>query len=249
MKRHVWSFGIFYFCISLAVVAAGIDTPIKQFAGAGSSSVTVCYNSTDDQYLAAWFDGPLNFSILNATGARIVRPTPITLAPDIGLFGEPFCLYNAIDNQYCITWIGSNSDTQIANVYFIIINADGTLATQATAIPNVALQPTANYSSSWVTHNPFNDQYLFTWLAITADAIANPAFAIYSAQGTSVVPTTIIHQDPLFNTSTYPIFSSYNGTDNQYFITWMAIDAAESAYAYFIILDHNGRVVVPYARI
>ena len=247
--KQLFYFSILYLCISLSVVADGASA-MREFAVAGSnSSPAVCYNRINNQYLVAWFDGPLYFSILSASGARIIKPTPINIGSDMGLYGEPFCIYNGIDNQYCITWTAQNEDTQIGFTYFIIINSDGTLATKATPIPNVTGQPTANYSGSWVTHNTTNDQYLFTWLAVTVDEVANTAFAIYSAQGTRVVPATIIRQDPLFNTSSYPILSSYNSTDNQYLVTWMAIDSAESYYAYYAILDHAGAIVVRYTQL
>lgn len=191
-----------------------------------------------------WFHEVPYFSIISAAGVRLVGPTAITITPDVQLYGDPICIYNAIDNQYCVTWTGQNLDTQVSSTYFALINAAGTVATQAIAIPNISGQPTINFSDAWVSHNTQNDQYLFTWLAITEDEVANPVFAIYDAQANAIVPATPIRQNSLLSTTSYPIFSSYNSIDNQYFVTWTASAANESYNAYFALLDNAGRVAV-----
>lgn len=242
--KQLFYVSIFYLCISLSLVAHG-PLAMRSSAVAGSSSApNVCYNPTDNNYFMVWFNEIPYYSILSATGQKLIGPNAISISSDAELFGDPICIHNAIDNQYCVTWTAQNYDTQISSTYFALINAAGTII-KATVIPNITEQPTANYTDSWVSHNTSNDQYLFTWLAITDNSVANVAFAIYDAQGNQVVPATLIPQDPLFNTSSYPIFSSYNSTDNQYFVAWMAITSDESYRAYFAILDSTGSVVVP----
>lgn len=235
---------IFYLCISSFVFSYGTRT-MNQSAIAGStSSPSVHYNPTNNTYFVIWFHGIPYYSILGPDGKIVIGPKAINSFSDVELFGDPTCIYNALDNQYCITWTAQNLDTQISSTYFALINGAGTLL-QATIIPNLTGQPTANFTDSWVTHNTINDQYLFTWLAITQDEIANVVFAIYDAQGNRIVPATRIPQNSLFNTSSYPIISSYNSANNQFFVTWMAIADDQSYAAFFAILDNAGRVVVP----
>ncbi len=216
---------------------------------AGSSSApTAAYNSTDNQYLVSWIGGTvgLNFSILSNTGTSITLAS-IPLPADLILNGDPICCYNSTDNQYCITWTAFNTVTSVSSTYFVIVNADGSIAYNATAIPSVSGQNSANFTDSFVTYNAQNNQYLFTWLS-TAGGPNSVAFALYGADGNVIVPAQIIPQDSSLNTNAHPPFSSYNSNDNQYFITWASVDTG-GIHGFFAIYNHSGVALVPATEI
>lgn len=213
---------------------------------AGSSSPSVCYNSTDRQYFVTWVEATsaLMFSILDDTGTTVIGPNSITV-DYIG--ADAMCCYNTRTNQYCITWTAGNGGP--SNTYFVIINADGSVAQDITMIPAVAGQSSAADTDSFVTYNSQNNEYLFTWLSDTGLGVNETAFAIYGATGGVVVPAQIIPQPTGFNTTGHPPFSCYNSLQNQYFITWNPRDTGGELRAYFAIYSATGTALVPATQI
>jgi len=216
--------------------------------GGSSSSPTACYNSTDNQYLVSWIGGTvaIDFSILDDAGNTLVLST-INLTPGFILNGDPMCCYNSTDNQYCITWTAFDPGTSTSATYFAIVNADESIAQGQTQIPSVSGQLTADFTDSFVTYNSQVNEYLFTWLSAVG-GVNGVAFAIYDADGNAVVPAQIIPQNSSLNTNSHPPFSSYNSTNNQYFITWSAIDNGFHR-GFFAIYNRSGVEIVPATEI
>lgn len=236
----------------ISVVLCGADgnqVSSQEVVGSGSSSSpSVCYNSTNNQYLVTWIGGTIDpsFSILDNAGNTVVGSQSIPNDPNFVINGNVICCYNAVNNQYCLTWTAQNSLTLISAPCFVLLNADGSIAQGVTEIPNVSGQVTSDFTDSFVTYNSHDNHYLFTWIGVEASN-SYTVFAIYNAQGNPVVSAAVVPQDPSVNTSGYPIFSCYNSTDNQYFIAWSSLGGL--FYSYFAIYNNQGAVVVPATQI
>lgn len=213
----------------------------QSLPGSASSSPFICYNSVNKQYLITWIAGSVYYGILSDTGSLVVASNVVS--PGI-LNGDPTCCYNSTNNQYCITWTAQNGLT--SSTYFAILNADGTVAKDATVIPGVAGETTANATDSFATYNSKDNQYLFTWLGVTGGP-QTTVFAIYDAQGNEVVPAQIVPQfpdDPMLGTRGHPPFSCYNSINNQYMIAWSG-QGSGAFRAFFAIYNAAGVAVVP----
>ena len=237
----VWLSGLSEIRIAI-LTSTGSQIIQEALTGVDSSSSTpaAAYNSVDNQYMVVTM-GPgfyPDFTIIDALGNDVVGWTN-EVPPYSYMYGRIYCCYNSVSNQYCLTWPILNTDTGISAPYFAIVNANGSLAVGATAIPNGS-ETLVNSATPFVSYNSQNNQYLFTWLGSSGDVL----FAIYDNNGNEVVPATIIPPQGQQDAS-IPIFSCYNSVTNQYFVTWYI----NTGVGYFAIYNADGSEAVPATEI
>ena len=210
-----------------------------------ANSPSICYNSTDNQYVTAWSSNGPAFSLLDDTGAVISGPFSIEISSGLSLPQDVMCCYNSVDNQYCLSWSAINLSS-VAMSYFAIVDHLGNVVQGETLIPAVTGQTTGIDTNVFVTYNPKNNEYLFTWAGDNINLSPSPAvFAIYDASGNVVVPATSIPQPGDFNLESSTIYSCYNNINNQYFIAWLSYSTHLSIYSgFFTVYDALGNIVV-----
>lgn len=192
------------------------------------------YNSTSNQFLASYMGSSEStqrtwYNILDQNGTIMSGPNPTNNVADNESNSLVWSCYNSTDNVYAMAW-GSTNNLG----FFSIINADGTIAKNSTAISTCSVDANGGYNVA-VSYNSSNNRYLFTWQ--DADD-STPCYAIYASNSNN--PTLVAAGTLDGSDLTSPIVAScYNSTANVWFITWT--DTANKGY--FTTIDPSGNII------
>ncbi len=190
------------------------------------SDVVSCYNSHLDEYFISWNEYTTSsgaFAIVDADGSVVQGLTALTgtHAPN----GNVECSYNSTDHQYLLTWTDSSND-----IFFAIINEDGTEDVSETSIPNVGGLHTSG-PNVFSSYNSVSNEYFLTW----SSSDFSVCFAIYDADGTALQTATAISSAQGYS----DIKNCYNSVNDEYFIPWRD----SGGVTYFSIYDADGTLL------
>jgi len=189
------------------------------------------YNSTNDQFFLTWWDineNNINFMAYNSDES-IAVPATALFTDTITPLSDVVSCYNSHLDEYFVVW----NEYTTASPMFTVLDSDGNVIEPMTALSvNEASTPVANVSCSY---NSTDHQYFLTWVNSTAQSF----FAIVNEDGTEEVAETEIPNVDGVQTGGVNLISSYNSTENQYFLTWGGSDFG----VYFAIYDATGAAV------
>lgn len=203
--------------------------PADQNIDTGSEVVS-CYNRHSNEYFITWDNsgGSIEFVIVDANAQIVVDITDIDTS--VGDLGDVQCCFNSTSNQYFVTW-GKTPTGFAAELYFAIVNEDGTIALPATQITGA----TADSATPFCCYNSRDNQYLVSW--VDNDSPHNPYFILYDAFGNIVTSATAID----FSGAYVACSNCYNSRDNQFFLSWYNLQGVDN---YSAVLSASGDVVV-----
>lgn len=197
------------------------------------NTITSCYNTKNNQFMIAWYEynlGGVTYAFLNSKGNLINGPFSFENTPT---WGNINICFNSLTNQYFLSWAKYTTGIDYP-LYFAIINNDGSVFKEATAI-NCPNSVAANGGNINCCFNTYSNQYLVAW---TSSNHPNPYFSLISADGTALQNDIPIPGEPLSYKS---IATCYNSRNNEFFLTWFDT----LGRTYFCTLDSSGRLKTP----
>ena len=154
---------------------------------------SVAYNSSDDQYLVAWWDdrgsdSDIYGQIFSASG--IPQGNNFVVSNGADEQSDPLVAYNSTDNNYMVVWQDKRDGAEY-DVYGQVISATGVLSGA-----NFAINSDAGGQETWdLIYDPNANHYLVVWvddgdnwvegqlLDQTGDLIGTSPFTITNAGG------------------------------------------------------------------
>lgn len=141
----------------------------------------------------------------------------------------PVASFNPQTQQFLVSFLASNS-------YASLYDVAGNLKLGPVTILNAEINPVP-FSAPVSCYNSLDNQFLLAYVGWHSET--STYFSIVDANINTIVgPVELINPD--YDLNSKIVSCCYNSVDNQYLITW----TTACGYAYFVILDALGNIVV-----
>lgn len=155
--------------------------------------------------------------------------SPIQIDTESGFGALPFATFNTHTNQFLVGFITQNS-------YCSLYDTAGNLVIEPTIILNSNSNPVP-FSAPVGCYNSAANQFLVAYVGWTGDT--STYFSILDQSlNTLLGPVQLTNPDDDLNTKI--VSCCYNSVNDQYLIVW----TSACGYAYFVILDASGNILV-----